>query len=32
MLSQHKSDIEKYYLLKKDLELPDKVRLYFLIL
>lgn len=31
MITENKSDLQKYYLLKKDIELPVKVRLYFLI-
>lgn len=31
MITEGKSDLEKYFLLKKELELPVKVRLYFLI-
>ena len=31
MITEEKSDLEKYYLLKKDIDLPVKVKLYFLI-
>lgn len=31
MITEEKSDLEKYYLLKKDVDFPVKVKLYFLI-
>lgn len=31
MITEEKSDLEKYYLLKKDVNLPVKVKVYFFI-
>jgi hypothetical protein len=31
MIAEQNSDLEKYYRLKKDVDLPVKVRLFFLI-